>query len=288
MKRYWPNGAQLVITFNMNLETGGQPEGALSPWSGSPMTKGYIDLPANTWWAYGYKEGIERLLDLWDEHGIKVSSFVVGDAALKNPQLMKAIAERGHEILAHGMYWRDGQYKMSYAKEKKFIQDGVKAIIKTTGFKPLGYNSWWLRRSKNTLKILQDLGFTYHVDDISRDQPFVSMVRGKKFAIVPYTVRNNDLVRISLDHLSAQQFLEELKLEFNRLYKEGNHKRRMMAISTHDRVAGTPALTEALDRFIQYAKGHSDVVFMRRNEIANIVLKEKNPLIDDMEREYNK
>ncbi len=285
---FWPNGAQLVITINMNFESGGQPEGALSPWSDTPMSKGYVNLPAATWWAYGYKEGIERMLDLWDKHNIKVSSYVVGEAALKNPKLAKAIADRGHELVAHGIRWVDGEYKMSYKEETKFIKDGIDAIEKITGFKPLGYNAWWLLRSKNTLKICQDLGLIYHVDDVSRDVPFVTMVREQKFAVVPYTVRNNDIVQVELNHFSAEQFLSELKLEFDQLYEEGSTKRRMMMVALHDRIGGTPAMVQAIDQFIQYAKQHSGVVFMRRDEIAKVVLNEKDPLIDNTEIEYNK
>ncbi len=33
----WPNGAQLVISVSMQFETGGQPEGAESPFSGNPL-----------------------------------------------------------------------------------------------------------------------------------------------------------------------------------------------------------------------------------------------------------
>lgn len=39
----WPNGARLVISFSMQFETGGQPEGAESPFSGSPLPKGTPD-----------------------------------------------------------------------------------------------------------------------------------------------------------------------------------------------------------------------------------------------------
>ena len=41
---------------------------------------------------------------------------------------------------------------------------------------------------------LQDLGFLYHIDDVSRDEPFTVTVRGRPFAVVPYTLRNNDIV----------------------------------------------------------------------------------------------
>lgn len=283
----WPNGAQLVISISMQFESGGQPEGAESPFSGTPLPKGYIDLPANSWYRYGYKEGIERMLDLWDKYNIKVTSFMVGEAVLKNPELAKNIVNRGHEAAAHGMRWGD-EYNMTYDQEKKFIKDGVDAIQKVTGANAVGYNANWLRRSVNTLKILQDLHFQYHIDDLSHDEPFVTIVRGKKFAVIPYTVRNNDIVLIEGRHFSANQFLDQLKLEFDRLYAEGATKRRMMVISLHDRIGGTPAMVEAMDQFIQYARQHKGVVFMRKDEIAKIVLNEKNPLTDNSEATYNK
>lgn len=36
-----------------------------------------------------------------------------------------------------------------------------------------------------------------------------------------------------------------------------------------------------------YAKQHKDVVFMRKDDIAKIVLKEDSPLIDNSESKYN-
>jgi peptidoglycan/xylan/chitin deacetylase (PgdA/CDA1 family) len=282
----WPNGAQLVISISMQFEAGGQPAGAESPFSGAPLPKTYPDLPAESWYRYGYKEGIERMLDLWDKHNIKVTSFMVGEAVLKNPELAKEIVRRGHEPAAHGMRWADS-YNMPYDEEKKFIDDGAIAVKNVTGVQPVGYNANWLRRSVNTLKVLQDLNFLYHIDDLSHDEPFVTHVRGKNFAVIPYTIRNNDIVLIEGRHFSADQFLNQLKLEFNRLYAESATKRRMMVISLHDRIGGTPAMVEAMDQFIQYAKQNKGVVFMRKDDIAKLVLQEKNPLTDDSELEYN-
>ncbi|WP_452220723.1 hypothetical protein [Lacinutrix salivirga] len=47
-KSYWPNDAQLVISISMQFETGGQPEGAESPFSGNPLPKGNPDMPAES------------------------------------------------------------------------------------------------------------------------------------------------------------------------------------------------------------------------------------------------
>src|SRR5258707_11488554 len=102
---FWPNKARLVISLSMQFETGAQPErGAGSPFP--PIDSKYPDLPAQKWYDYGCKEGIPRLLDLWDRVGVKVTSHMVGQAVEKHPELAKEIVDRGHEAAGHGQAWR--------------------------------------------------------------------------------------------------------------------------------------------------------------------------------------
>lgn len=272
----WPNDARLVLSISMQFEAGGEPDtGADSPFSGQPLPAGVPDLPARTWFQYGYREGVTRLLDLWDKHGVKVTSHMVGAAVLKSPDLAREIVKRGHEAAAHGMDWKS-QFGMSRAEETAFVRAGVEAVEKITGVRPVGYNCNWLRRSVNTLSILQELGFLYHIDDLSRDEPFVVPVNGKDFAVVPYTLHCNDIVLVEGRHFSSRQFFEQLKDEFDQLYAEGDKRRRMMSISTHDRIGGRPAVTRALDDFLTYALAKPGVVAARKDRIARWALDDAN------------
>lgn len=282
----WQNGAQLVISVSMQFETGGQPEGAESPFSGSPLPKGQPDLPADSWFRYGANEGVYRMLDLWKKYNIKVTSHVVGEAAVKYPEIAKAIADGGHEIAAHGMSWSN-QWNMNYADELAFVKKGIDTVEAITGKRGIGYNANWLRRSPNTLKVLQELGFLYHIDDLSRDEPFITKVNGKNFVVMPYTLRNNDIVNVEGKHWSPDQFLAQLKMEFDQLYEEGAAKRRMMSISFHDRIGGAPAMVKAMDSFIKYTKTKKGVVFMRKDDIAKMVLNDPKTPIDNAEQKYN-
>ncbi|HEU4789650.1 MAG TPA: polysaccharide deacetylase family protein [Flavobacterium sp.] len=275
-KSKWADGSRLVVSVSMQFEAGGQPDNAESPFPQN-LAKGYLDLPAATWYQYGYKEGIPRMLDNWDTLGIKVTSHMVGSAVLKNPQLAKEIVERGHEAAAHGMNW-SSQYNLSYEDEKKFIQDGVDAIKSVTGAKAIGYNANWLRRGENTLKILQELGFKYHIDDLSRDEPFIVQVNNKDFAVVPYTLRNNDILLIEGKNFSADQFFNQVKLEFEQLYAESEFKRRQLSISFHDRIGGTPQMVKATKNLIEYMQQHKGVAFKRKDEIAELTLNDKSSI----------
>lgn len=270
----WLDGSRLVVSVSMQFEAGGQPDNAESPFPNN-MEKGFIDLPASTWYQYGFKEGIPRMLDNWDKFGIKVTSHMVGTAVLKNPALAKEIVDRGHEAAAHGMNWSP-QYNLSYEEEKKFIKDGADAIKKATGFLPVGYNANWLRRGENTLKILQELGFKYHIDDLSRDEPFIIKVNNKDFAVVPYTIRCNDIVLIEGKSFSVDQFMNQAKAEFDQLYAESENKRRQFSISFHDRIGGTPQMVKVTADLIKYMQSHKGVSFKRKDEIAEMTYHDKN------------
>ena len=273
-KIFWPSGEQLVISISMQFEAGAQDKNAEGPFP--PMEKGYPDTITPTWYDYGMNEGIPRLLRLWRKHNIKVTSHMVGRAAELHPQLAKQVADEGHEISGHGQTWTP-QYSMSPVEERASYVASIETLQRITGQRPLGFNAFWMRHSTQTLNILQDLGFIYHIDDLSRDEPSIIPVGNKPFAVVPYTLRNNDIGRFGGNTaMTAAAFLQELKDEFDMLYQEGSTQRRMMSISVHDRIGGAPGLVTALDKFIQYAKGHASVGFMRKDAIAKWALAQKD------------
>ncbi|APR76117.1 Polysaccharide deacetylase [Minicystis rosea] len=267
---FWPGSARLVISISMQLEAGAQPDrGASGPFPS--IDPKWPDLPAGKWYEYGLKEGVPRLLDLWDRKRVKVTSHMVGLAVERSPALAKEIVARGHEAAAHGQTWTP-QFSMTPEEERASYEASVRTLEKVTGTRPVGFNAFWLRGTPRTLEILQDLGFIYHIDDVSRDEPFIVPVRGKPFGVVPYTLRNNDIVRYDAPALSADAFAADLRAEFDVLYAEAAVRRRMMSVSTHDRISGTPAHVQALEAFIEYAQRHAGVVFMRKDEIARFAL----------------
>jgi peptidoglycan/xylan/chitin deacetylase (PgdA/CDA1 family) len=149
----------------------------------------------------------------------------------------------------------------------------VESIVKATGKQPIGWNAYWMRNSPRTLDILQSLGFLYHIDEPSRDEPFIVTLKRGDFVTVPYTFHLNDIVSFPFVGWSAAAYEEALRDEFfDQLYEEGAHRRRMMVISLHDRISGHANRVRALDRFMTYARSKGDVWFARKDEIARYVL----------------
>lgn len=266
----WPDGARLVVSTSVMFEEGGEiyPDSeSLGPLPPVDFTK-HTDYPTRSWFRYGYNVAIPRLLDLFDKRRVKTTFFVVGKACETSPDLVREIAQRGHEIAAHGWVWVP-QYRMKLEEEKEFIRKGVEVIQKTAGQRPVGWNCHALRDSPHTLELLVEQGFVYHVDDVSDDVPFISEISGKKFVTVPYTVHINDIVMVGYQGLTAPQVFDAYRYEFDSLYEESRTRPTMMTITCHPRIGGRPGMAKVLSDFIEYAKQHEGVVFLRKIDIAN-------------------
>jgi len=212
--------------------------GAGSPFP--PIDPKYPDLPVQKWYEYGFKEVVPRLLDLWDRVGIKVTSHMVGQAVERHPELAKEIVDRGHEAAGHGQTW-EPQYSMTPEQERAGYQASIGTIQRVTGTRPIGFNAFWLRGTPNT-----------------------------------YTIRNNDIVRFDSPATTNAAYLQDLKDDFDVLYAEAISHRRMMSISTHDRISGIPGRVKLIEEFVKYAQKQNGVVFMRKDEIASWALSASN------------
>src|SRR6266550_1046105 len=118
----------------MQMEAGAQPEsGAESPLPRiDPM---YADIAAAKWYEYGFKEGLPRLLEMFDRRKVKVTSHMVGAAVEKHPTLAKEIVQRGHEPAGHGQTWTP-QCSMTAEQERKCYADAAATLERVTGVRP--------------------------------------------------------------------------------------------------------------------------------------------------------
>jgi len=271
--RFWPDGARLPILFSLVWESGSEPPAMLPapPGTTAPAGTRYPSLAADTDVAYGYKEGLPRLLDLLQRNHIRATAFICAKSTEAAPALAREIAQRGHECASHG-YTHDPQYQLARDDERAFIANASELIARMTGQHPVGWNCVGQQRSVNTTSLLQELGYLYHIDDYSRDEPFVVSANGKPFAVVPYTTTTNDVRYFRAIGAPISAFEQALRDEFDQLYAEAAHRRRFMSVTAHDEVAGRAVRIPAYQRFITYAKSHPGVTFMRTGDVARWAL----------------
>jgi polysaccharide deacetylase family protein (PEP-CTERM system associated) len=109
------------------------------------------------------RQNTSRLLDLFDEHGIKATFFVLGWIAQRYPELVRNIAERGHEISSHGFSHRlvylqtPDEFRQETERSRRLLQD-------ISGQPVLGYRAASFSIGRNNLWALDTLanaGFAY-------------------------------------------------------------------------------------------------------------------------------
>ena len=121
--------------------------------------------------AYGYREGVPRILDLLARHGIECTFFVPGMIIERNRALVENIYAAGHEI-AHHSYSHRWLQDMEEPEEREEFEKTNDLIAGLTGSKPLGWRSPAAEFSKNTMRLLLEYGFLYSSNFFDRDEPY--------------------------------------------------------------------------------------------------------------------
>jgi polysaccharide deacetylase family protein (PEP-CTERM system associated) len=104
-----------------------------------------------------------RLLDLFDETGVKATFFFLGWVAERRPELVRQVARRGHELACHS-FWHRLVYTLS---PSEFRQDTARAkncIEQAAGQRIFGYRAPSFSITKRcpwALDVLTELGFKY-------------------------------------------------------------------------------------------------------------------------------
>jgi putative urate catabolism protein len=272
----WPGGARIAVQFVVNYEEGGEntvlngdphSEAFLSETPGGQPVVGARNVNAETMYEYGSRVGFWRILRLFEERGLKFTSYAVGLALERNPEAALAMKEAGHEIASHGWRWIDYQ-NVDEATERDHMRRAIAAHQRLLGERPLG---WYTGRISPITRrlVVEDGGFLYDSDAYNDDLPYWVMVGSKPHLVIPYTLDQNDMkFAVPPGFTSGAGFFEYLKDAFDVLYAEGADRPRMMNIGLHCRLAGKPGRAAALARFMDYVLAHDKVWVCRRIDIA--------------------
>ncbi|HEY0835419.1 MAG TPA: allantoinase PuuE [Azospirillum sp.] len=275
-KADWPGAARIAVQFVLNYEEGAEntilngdaaSEAFLSEIVAAQPLPGVRNICMESLYDYGARVGVWRLLRLFERKRIPLTVFAVALAAERNPQVIRAMVEAGHEIASHGYRWINYQY-MGEEDERAHIRKAVEILEQVSGSRPLG---WYTGRiSPNTRRLVAEFGgFLYDADAYDDELPYWQLVAGKPELIVPYTLDANDMRFATPQGFnSGEQFFAYLKDSFDTLYAEGAETPRMLSVGLHCRLAGRPGRAAALARFLDYAASHEGVWFCRRVDIA--------------------
>lgn len=271
----WPGGAKLAVQIVLNYEEGGEnnvlhgdaaSEAFLSEIVGAAQWPGQRHWNMESIYEYGSRAGFWRLHRLM--HDLPITVYGVATALARSPDQVAAMKDAGWEIASHGLKWVE--YKdMPEEQERADIAEAIRLHTEIVGERPRG---WYTGRcSENTVRLAaEEGGFAYVADSYADDLPYWTQVEGRDQLIVPYTLDCNDMRFATPQGFnSGDQFYAYLKDSFDALYAEGlAGAPKMLSVGLHCRLIGRPGRVMALRRFLDYARGFSDVWFATRLQIA--------------------
>ena len=271
----WPGGAKLAVQIVLNYEEGGEncvlhgdaaSEAFLSEIVGAAQWPGQRHWNMESIYEYGSRAGFWRLHRLMQD--LPVTVYGVATALARSPDQVAAMKSAGWEIASHGLKWVEHK-DMSEDEERAQIAEAIRLHTEVVGDRPRG---WYTGRcSENTVRLVaEEGGFAYVADTYADDLPYWMQTGGRDQLIVPYTLDCNDMRFATPQGFnSGDQFFSYLKDSFDTLYAEGEAGApKMLSIGLHCRLIGRPGRVMALKRFLDYARGFSDVWFATRLQIA--------------------
>jgi putative urate catabolism protein len=281
----WPGAARVAVSVVVNWEEGGErnilhgddsSEAAVNDVVDAVPRLGARDPRVESMFEYGSRAGVWRLLRLLRERDLPATVFAVGMAVERSPGIVRRMAAEGHEICAHGYRWIDYQ-ALDAETERAHVARAVDAIEQATGRRPRGWYTG--RTSENTRRlVVEEGGFRYDSDDYSDDLPFWTAVAGRQHLVIPYTLDVNDMRFVGpAGFATGGEFFDYARDTFDQLYAEGASAPKMMSIGLHCRLAGRPGRARAVGRLLDHIRGHDQVWFARRIDIARHWSREHPP-----------
>ena len=279
----WPEGAKIAISVVVNYEEGseyslldGDQAHEVNNEVPSPVPPTQRDLANESFFEYGSRVGVWRILKTLGDFSIPASFFCCALALERNTSVGPAIVAAGHEIVGHGNRWEE-YYLLSKEEEKLAIEKAIQSLRKTTGVKPVG---WYTRYapSENTRELIASHGgFIYDSNSYSDDIPYYVEANNKPWLVIPYSLEVNDTRFWRGGMNRPSDFLETLINTFDVLYEEGDENPKLMNIGLHCRIAGRPSRAGILKQFFKYVNEKPGVWFARRDQIAHWWLTEFPP-----------
>jgi peptidoglycan-N-acetylglucosamine deacetylase len=265
----WPNGAKCAacLTFDMDADS-----------------LIHVDYPrdgnrrvaAISMLRYGPLIAIPRIVDTYEQLGIKQTFFIPAWCIEQYPQAVETILRGGHEI-AHHSYIHENPLEQTLADESHWLDVGIEVIKKTTGKAPRGWRAPLYNFSDKSLDLLLGRGFKYDASLMGADIPYVIQSRKTGGELIelpshwglddwPQYVQSMDL-HYMMPIRSARNGFDLYLREFEAAYAYG----ALWVPVVHPFVTGRLARWHVFAEFLEKVVAQGDVWFAPMEEIAGYV-----------------
>ena len=270
MQRKWPGDARCVVSFTVDFDG-----------TGNEVGRRQDPVGIHSAGAYSARQGVPRMIRIFEHHQIPSTFFIPGYDAEHNPDIVREALAAGHEIAAHGYVHES--WDISEDEEEKLLRKSHDILSDLMGKPPIGWRSPGGQKSTRTLAVLRDLGYIYDSSDKDYDRPYPAIVAGERSSEMVELPNNTS----SLDDaplyvgaaMTPMEMLELWKAEFDFIYNNTGY----FLLTYHPRSgfgSGTPSRARVIDRLLEYIKGFPGVHFANMEELARWCLQPENGFIE--------
>lgn len=210
--------------------------------------------------------GAFRLFGLLDRLNVPATVFVPGAEAERHPDLIADLAQRGHEIAAHG--WAMEEYGKDAAVDADLLKRSHDTLTRVVGRPPAGWRAPHGRLTPQTLGALAALGYRYDSSFQDDDFPYrLDRDGGTGMIEVPQTEALIDATLYGL-RATHDRLVKTWREEIAALHAE----RCFIVITLHPRSdygSGRASRVAALANLLAWLRDQPDVRFVTCSEAAD-------------------
>jgi peptidoglycan-N-acetylglucosamine deacetylase len=260
----WPNGARCAVAFTFDMD-------ADSILHLAHHTSADTRVAALSMLRYGPEVAVPRLVDLYEQFGMRQTFFLPAWCMERYPAAVEIILKGGHEIAHHG-YLHEHPNACEPDQERYWFQRASEVIERMTGQRPRGFRAPSYRFSRATLDLLIQEGLTYDASLMGDDIPYllehdmgqvVELPTHYAMDDWPHFMTSRDLAYM-MPPKSPPQAMEVYQAEFDAMWEY----RGLWIAVWHPFLSGRLARCVAMAKLIEYMQAKGQVWFATLEEIA--------------------
>jgi allantoinase len=266
-----PGHARLVLWPIVNLEV----------WDiGRPMPRQILpaptgasllpDVPHWSWHEYGMRVGVWRFFDLFRRRGIRPTLAINARVCEDYVRVAEEARRESWEFMGHAY---DQMPIHKHENQREMINRSMDILQRFTGKRPLGWLGPGLTQTYETPELLAEAGVKYIGDWVYDDEPDIIRTDSGPLVTLPYTVELNDIAMMIVQHHESDYLLRRAIDAFDRLYAEGEHRAKVMAVAIHPYISGQPHRIKYLEAIYDYAAKFDGVLHWNGEQILEWYLK---------------
>ncbi|MBX6388808.1 MAG: polysaccharide deacetylase family protein [Frankia sp.] len=242
------DGASVLVNIVVNLEhwtlDRPMPRAALPAPGGLTVVP---DVANHSWVLYGLRAGLPRLADALAPLGPAVTVALNAAVIDHYPQVADLIAERGWEVVAHGVRQQSIQ---SYDAEEPVIAEALARITARFGTAPRGWLSPGMNQTDDSLALMRRAGLEFNHDWMIDDRPVWLTTAAGPILGLPYTLALNDVTTYQVAGQPDGALADRALRSLARHRREAERNPLVMPVGLHPHIMGVAHRVGEIERIV--------------------------------------